>query len=831
MEHPSAAPNVVPIKSAGQHADVLQSARSATQVALPAILSEVLARVDDALFDLVQKSHSTFEQQQFFDAMRELRRQRSALEQRYREHFLAAFLGIERRKPIEARYAQPGDTNNELSLLHEDELEEQLAAEQVALAIERRHSSILMQLDRQFTVLAGGIPINSMLNPVGPGHVAAALRSGLRGCELAVSARLVLFKLYEQALLASLGAFYAELHRRISAGGVGVPAGAPRVMLPPRQVSPSSGGGAGNGGTHGGPVGYAGGAAPMGAPGGSYAGGDSAPYPLNVRPEEMHVRDDLFAALHGLLEDYRTVQRGGREEPQAPAGNDAREPVPPLAGGEALSMLSLLQRELPASVHAAVNDPKQSLAGQIKRELMAQAERMGVGQPGAALTPPDEDAIDLVGMLFEVLLSERKFQDDVRGMFTQMIVPFTKVAMLDRRMFMHKTHPARRMLNAVAEACDGNTGESALERELLERVEGLVDRLVAEFNEDLAIFEALQEEFGSFLEQHRKRVDLAEKRAAEAQRGRERLEQARAVASMELATLMGARDAPPAIEGFLRRFWAHHVSVVILRDGAESERFQQARASGEFLWSAMIACETGGEKPASLRAVLEPVLLSSGVTGESANDVIASIEAVLDALRAGDTARVEASALPGVEGDDAGAHAMSSEVASPGLAVTPAFAGATTVRRAVDAIPGELSEPTASDREAASRSASFWEQPVAGVPEAPQAAAEPEPAPAVEADPADVERIRKLEVGAWVEMISDDGTPQPAKLSWVSPISSRLLFVNRRGMRVCASSAEELAVMLKQGKLNLREIDTAFERAMTQVLGKLRETQGQRPNA
>ena len=72
-----------------------------------------------------------------------------------------------------------------------------------------------------------------------------------------------------------------------------------------------------------------------------------------------------------------------------------------------------------------------------------------------------------------------------------------------------------------------------------------------------------------------------------------------------------------------------------------------------------------------------------------------------------------------------------------------------------------------------------------------------------------------------------DGQPQPAKLSWVSPISNRLLFVNRRGMRVCALTAEELAVMLGEGKVSLREIDTAFERAMSQVLGKLRDNQGQ----
>src|SRR5690606_19896056 len=149
--------------------------------------------------------HSTYEQQQFFDAMRELRRQRGAIEQRYREHIAVAFTGLEKRKPVIADYAQPGEMSNELSLLDEDELEEQLASEQVAQAIERRHSSALLQLDAQLAGAAGGsLDINRVTNPVGPGHLAAAMRAGLRGCDLASSARLVLFKLYEIALLPAL---------------------------------------------------------------------------------------------------------------------------------------------------------------------------------------------------------------------------------------------------------------------------------------------------------------------------------------------------------------------------------------------------------------------------------------------------------------------------------------------------------------------------------------------------------------------------------------------------------------------------------------------------
>ena len=88
------------------------------------------------------------------------------------------------------------------------------------------------------------------------------------------------------------------------------------------------------------------------------------------------------------------------------------------------------------------------------------------------------------------------------------------------------------------------------------------------------------------------------------------------------------------------------------------------------------------------------------------------------------------------------------------------------------------------------------------------------------------ERMRALEVGTWVQLTSESGRVEPAKVSWVSPISSRLLFVNRRGIRVLVASAEELAAMARLGRVQLREADTAFDDAMQQVMGRLK---AQRP--
>ena len=136
-----------------------------------------------------------------------------------------------------------------------------------------------------------------------------------------------------------------------------------------------------------------------------------------------------------------------------------------------MSVLSLLQREPPKTFDPAVSDSRVPLAEQLRRELLAGARRLGMGGDNLSLSNVDEDAVDLVGMLFDVMLDERHFEPDVRGKINRLLVPYIKVAVKDRRLFLYKAHPARRLLNVVAEASEGNRGESPQERELMARVD------------------------------------------------------------------------------------------------------------------------------------------------------------------------------------------------------------------------------------------------------------------------------------------------------------------------------------------------------------------------
>ena len=88
-------------------------------------------------------------------------------------------------------------------------------------------------------------------------------------------------------------------------------------------------------------------------------------------------------------------------------------------------------------------------------------------------------------------------------------------------------------------------------------------------------------------------------------------------------------------------------------------------------------------------------------------------------------------------------------------------------------------------------------------------------------DPDMAEQMRALAVGTWVQLVGESGRGEPAKVSWISPISNRLLFVNRRGGRILVASAEELAAMEKLGRIQLRPAGAAFDAAMQQMVGRL----------
>lgn len=767
---------------------LLAQARDTFLPALGDVFAAAVARYDDVLFDRAE--HAGNSQLLFLDGMRELRLHRDEIVARFRAHLDQAWQSLERGEPLSAEAMLSGQESG-LSLVPEHELESRLAARNLAGVLVRGCKQVLARLDRRLGWIAGGLELDTDSNPIGSEHIGVAVHEAFANCDLAPEVRLVLIKLCERDLVPAVSKLYESLDQRLIRAGV-LPGGPARGRAPARpsqspaasaeplfeQVPEEPHGGYGGswGEAHGDESSPAWATRFMrrwsetrGAMQGS--GFDSVQDQGQGGHGGDHAPGMLLDALHQLLQHSREL-RGGAEQ-AAGSVHAAQAQQRPLSQSEMLSVLSLLQATPNATLSAAIGDEHESLSQRLKSEVLSNASQLGMDPSSTRLDPKDEDAIDLVGMLFDVLLDERDLAGRPRELIGRLVVPFVKVALLDRRMFVQKTHPARRLLNALAEACEGNQGESAAERTLLAKVEEIIERLVAEFNENLAIFMTLEEEFRDFLDQHRRRVEITERRAAEIQRGQERLELARERAQSELAMRTEDMQLPQAVADFLRNPWQHHVTLALLRDGEDGEAFVEAMALADGLLDEVAEAQrhiVGKPWLQAWQPGLRKVFASIGLHGDAAD---AAIGALHDTLQAVANARPELEKpLPELP-----------ELALP--QPTP-----------VEQSPIEL---------------------VAGT-------------DTLDFDHADADHIRTLPVGTWLDFIDKDGRVQPGKLSWVSPISSRLLFVNRRGVRFCVASPEELAVMVRLGRLRMHvDDDGAFDSAMQGVIDRLDTTAQQKP--
>lgn len=464
--------------------------------------------------------------------------------------------------------------------------------------------------------------------------------------------------------------------------------------------------------------------------------------------------------VHEHLAQWRQrAQAAGTWQAHKPAGQS----VHVLRSAEVMTMASVLQGEDPAPFATALaREGGDSLQCVIREEMLKAAVQLGFDREQTQFSQDDEDAIDLVAILFDTLADSNDLMPRGTRMFGKLVLPYVKVAVMDDSLFNRRTHPARRLLDALAESCDGNAGESAPHREMLARAEAVVDQVVARFEEDQAIFELAAKELRDYLEQQRLRAEIAERRMAEALHGRERLHFARQDAHAELISLARGRPLTEACHHFLEQVWQTALLHVWLRYGADTTRYRAMRNLG----ATLVELDAAG-------AQLEADKLARGFVGQ------------LVPLR-------ECLSLCGYVDEAA-------EVAIARLCAGLANPDAERVAR--DVAPTLLEAPSDDMPVAGLRLVSTRETPD---------------------DPVLVARLRKLRAGQGLRIREEQGHESAAKIAWVSPLTGRFLIVNRRGLRKLVVSAEELATLVGRGEVVIRAVEAPVDHAMRQVWEQLR---------
>jgi hypothetical protein len=397
------------------------------------------------------------------------------------------------------------------------------------------------------------------------------------------------------------------------------------------------------------------------------------------------------------------------------------------------------------------------------------------------LTGLDASTIDLVAMLFDYVFDDDSIPAAVKARLGRLQIPVLKVALLDRTFFSSAAHPARRLIDLLAQASIGSDGRDDGTGGALALVDNVVATVLEEFDTDLELFEKQVARVNAFIvQQGRAEAEVVE-RSARLIEAREREEIARTVAGEEVARRLQVRIwAPPPVRAMLLGPWIHALAAVHLAEGEGSPAWQALLHSmDDLLWSVEPKGSPDERKrlvvmlPGMLRRLHEGFARAGTPEGERDQFLGALVDCHANAVKSGMRGL---SAIPTPEPAPATEQARIEReiVPTAGIVVEEV-----RLRASRDGIVRNVFTRTG-----------IWSN---------------------------------LQRGTWVEFTREGAAPMRARLTWVSPNKGVYLFTNPATGRAALSiSPDALAEHMRVGEARVLDAAPLIERAVGSMLEGLR---------
>lgn len=772
-------------------------------------LSRMLDRVDESLFELAESALSTEVRLLYLDARSKALAHRASIEADFRRNFVAGF-----NKKLTGAGADAFSklaASIELSLVDEEDFEASLAVADIVKKMKTKTGDELTALDCRIAQLLQSPDLPEDDNPLGPQSIIEAFKDACNRLESNVNVKLIILKQFDALVSDDIQQVYHNLNHHLINRNV-------LPTIPPELLR-----------RRGKSVSQARPAAQDAAAMVDAAVGEKS----DSRPASpVAAEQELFATLQQLFaaRQSSSFPAVGTSMPSAygaapltgGAGHAPAGAFPELQGGfptlntNVMDMLNHLQH---GNIAAAIGEASGLDLSELdsgKVNVLHHLKQTSIGQ---VADPVDSMTIDIVAMLFDYIFDDRHIPDSLKALIGRLQIPVLKVAILDKKFFSKKSHPARRLLDTVAHAALGWSEQGLEQDKLYAKLDALVHRILSSFEEDLGVFDAALLELEAFLREEEAQAQDRAEQSAKVIYDREWLEIAKAVAEEEIKRRLASAEMPQVIRDFLSTQWSNYLLATYVKQGSDSEIWRAGlQTMDDLIWSVL-----------PKRAAEERMKLVNMLPG-----MLKRLEAALDANSTAKDVRERFFS----ELVHCHASAIKSGIApaKPSEAIVPTAPVAVTFD-ILPSAPSEIErqlldelvpvEKLATEQPAVTAS-SFESDLIASANlRNPEKVAEIQNVLAdrlldsVGGDQFDLQ-AKGLQRGTWVEFRLDDGAVLKAKLAWVSPMKNMYLFTNRQGLNAMSIKLAGLAAKFRAGSARIVEDDALVDRAVNSMLVSLK---------
>lgn len=756
---------------------LLDEIRDLAMTEMSGVFSQILERMVSELLDLAGRNPSHVMYCLYMDTRDQAQSQREMLVNTFRRQLFTHFNESRRRGQLAEKQGMSLNMS-ELSLVEPEELELSLASTTISHALRVTCHEELPGLDRRMGLLLDDPDLRFGPNPLAPEIIGETVMDAIKVLPTGNKVKLMLVTRVNAHLPNQLKEVYGGINRLLVGKGI-LPAIRHEVRRP--QGMPAS-------------------------PQENQAAGPVQP----VKPQQ-----DMFTMLQQLMSMGRI---GAGTSPSLPS-------LPPLPGAgmaeaanegdmdseQLVQRLTRIQQGETGGLPGTGLDPALVANGQVN-VLRAIKNTGAAGNMGHM----DAMTLDIVALMFDYILDDPRLSDSMKALIGRLQIPVLKVAMLDKAFFSQKSHPARRLLDTLADAALGWNEQEGHDSSFYKTIEALIQRVLNEFEDRVEVFSQALEDLQAFLAEEKR---LADERTCQSAQILQRNEQAVLAQTLSLEAVQARlldREAPEFIQSFLVNTWVDHLAALYLVEGDQGAPWNQALATMEdLLWS--LAPKTTREEKQKLVELLPRLLkqLDAGIQAVNLPRVerdrffSSLVKYHADAVKADLRGKVAAAPSPLARMPLKPAKAsVTYAFDSPVLHDIPAPAGKVApdprILEEISAPPelsGEVEEILIGDVVGQERLA-------------------------LETGGEDrfENQVQRLKRGTWLEFTLEDGTSLRAKLAWVSPLRGTYLFTNRLGERAVSINAAGLVDKLKAGTARIVDNVALIDRAVSSLFDRLQKS-------
>ncbi|BCB26046.1 hypothetical protein SKTS_09320 [Sulfurimicrobium lacus] len=794
-------PRVIPGSSG---AFLLNDCRDMAVSRLAKALSSMMEKAVDDLFDLSEQSLNFEMRNLYMEAMTIARDKRGVIETGFKQRFVQGF----NKETRGDKSAQPENALDaaEFSLVAPDDLEESLAIINITNSIHGDCAEELFGLEKRLGVLLHDPDLLNTNNPLGPEVIGKSFMNSMKDLDCPVKIKLLLVTMFNKHMPRQIKGIYQEINLHLADKGVleKIRMGAKKRPESGAAVLPEQ--------TD---------ATPEAAAGAQVASGETG----------------LFATLQQLL--MRGAAAGGGAPQGQGAGTGIGAPLgqgvgtgigalfgqgsgvgSPLAGGavQGTSVVGSLTRLQHGQLEGVMGADSKLDAALLANGHVNVLHEIKSSSVAGAMGHVDAMTLDIVAMLFDYILDDRRIPDAMKALIGRLQIPVLKVAMLDKTFFSQKSHPARKLLDRLAEISIGWNESEGHQGGLYQTVDDQIQRILNEFDDQVGIFSEVLDSLEQFLVDEKKRIDTLTGLSAQHIHQLEQQEIARIMAHDEIRRRIHAGQLPEVIGNFLVDSWEDVLAAEYAKAGEEGEPWTRAiETMDELIWSATPKREADERKqlvgllPSLLKRLQDGMVQVSMPDAERDQFFAKLVKCHADAIKSGlggmtqEAAAQSAFLVEEFDAEEAVELARQAEepaefveipVLQDVIEPDPVFVQAVSAAPDVE-LDGGWQTLTIGDV--------AWQGPMESA-----------------GDDFDA-MVKRLKRGTWIEFEQEGGESTRVKLAWVSPLKGLFLFTNRLGEKAVSITPAGLARRLRSGRAQIIEDIALVDRAVNNLMEHLKQ--------